>query len=127
MPMDSPKVLYEIYCGDTGNSFTDYAYTVAELMDHCGKLLWGQNLFEVLLMRIRRVEADQPDSLGDTYPQRPDKQPEWIMHILPTDGEVRCRQLESRHEVFAMIVAELALGANMIEVRHITNALAETE
>ena len=116
---------WEIYCGDPGNGITHFSSTPSEILEYCGRLLYGHDLFEIIFMRIRRVEANQPESLGGTYPALPDKAPNWIMHTLGNDGKIACRQLETKHELFAMIIADLRLGASIIEVRHITNASEE--
>ena len=117
-----PTAEWEIFCGNPGNNVVEYGDNISEVLDFCGRVLYGNTLFDVLLLKIPRMEPNHPDTLGYEYDPVPDKQPEWVMKTLMRDGEVRCRLLENKHELFGMLIAELKMGTSYIEVCHISNA-----
>jgi hypothetical protein len=117
-----PEPEWEIECGDPGNTLIKYCWSPTDVLEYCGCLLYGNNLIEVLFLRIREASSGAPGSLGDTYAPEPSKKPEWIMKSFDANGQTSCRLLESKHELFGMLIAHVRLGAGLIEVRHVTNA-----
>ena len=79
-------------------------------------------MVEVIFLSIRKASSGAPEGLGDTYAPEPSKKPEWIMKSFDANGQRSCRLLESKHELFGILIAHVRLGAGLIEVRHVTNA-----
>lgn len=126
--MTSPLQLrWEVHAGDPGNSFTDYCTSPTEVLELCGRLLYGNTLFDVLFLSIREMSFTKPGTLGHTFTPILGKKPEWIMKAVDRDGRLSCRQLESKYELFGMLIADVRREARFMEVRHISNACAENE
>jgi hypothetical protein len=121
------ELQWEVHAGDPGNSFTDYCSSPTEILELCGRLLYGNTLFDVLFLSIREMSFTKPDTLGETFSPIPDKKPEWIMKAVDRDGSLSCRQLESKYELFGMLIADVRRQAKFIEVRHISNACPDNE
>jgi hypothetical protein len=62
---------WEICSGGIGDSLTKYCVTPIEVLEYCGRLLYGQNLFEVLFFSIREMSSGSPETLGYEYPLDP--------------------------------------------------------
>ncbi len=112
---------WEIKWGD-GHSIIKYCWSVTDVLEYCGRMLYGNDLIEVLFLSIREASSGAPDGLGEDYLHDPSKKPEWIMKYVDKDGAVSCRLLESKHELFGMLIAHVRLGAGLIEVRPVSNA-----
>lgn len=116
--MDPATEEWDLSCSDPDISeISKYFWAADELLDYCGELLYGQRLFPVMHLLIRRAEAYNIDGLGDGYRPEPGKKLEWLFKAF-RGGQVSCRQLETKHEVFGMLIAEIRLGAAVVEVRH---------
>jgi hypothetical protein len=116
------ELKWEVHAGDSGNSFSDYCSSQTEILELCGRLLYGNTLFDVLFLSIREMSFTEQDTLGYEFSAIPGKKPDWIMKAIGHDGTSSCRQLESKYELFGMLIADVRRGAKFIEVRHISNA-----
>jgi len=116
----SRSLNWEITFGCPGNEVGRYFETVDETLEYCGRVFYANSLFDLLRMRVRHLDGDVPkawsDPWDDKYPAASESPAEWGMAILSNDGRVRCRQLENKHEVFGMLMAELKLGSVLIQV-----------
>jgi hypothetical protein len=117
----SDTLKWEVRAGCPGTDVVQYCANTDEALDFCGRLLYANSLFSLLLLRVRRVEANQPEFLGDEFSVGLKRSTEWVMRIAESSGGFRERQLASKHELFAMLIAELRLGCTQLEVRHISN------
>jgi hypothetical protein len=126
--MGTPLELqWEVHASDPGHSFTDYCSSPTEILELCGRLLYGNTLFDVLFLTIQEMSFIKPDTLADTFSPIPDKKPEWIVKVVDGDGRLFCRQLESKYELFGVLIADVLREAQFIEVRHISNACPDNE
>lgn len=121
MPASIP--LWEINCGGPGNVVVLFGHTVSEVMDQCGHLLYAnlEWLIDLHHLEIRLMEPGEIKNLGDGYEPIEGVNPVWLLRALSRDGTVSVRQLESKSELFGMLLADLKRGAIHI---HVTNLRA---
>ena len=90
------------------NLVCNYLCGADDAVDFCGRLLYGNTIFPVLYLSVRNLTYD-PKGSGPN-PERPDGTTSWVMRTVDKDGRWRERRLATKHELFAMLVAEVALG-----------------
>lgn len=115
--MSDEAFQWEVFTGCHGAQVFDYFKDTDGALDFCGRILYGNSLFDLLLLRVRRVGGKRTGE-DDEFCARVAEATTWVMRIFEEDGGFRDRQLATKHELFAMLIAELRLGASLIEVRH---------
>ena len=118
LPADyDPERWHVQVCGLPGENFDQYFYETKDLLELCGRALYGNSLFEqLLLLRICHRNQAKREFLGYEYVPIDGVKVEWKMKSLDAHGSVSYRLFESRHEAFAMLVAQIKLGATIVEV-----------
>src|SRR5260221_5405377 len=112
------SLLWEVSCGDPGNTVARIFETPSDVLEFCGKLLYGNLdfLFEICRLDIRVMETGDIPNLGEGYTPQPGIDPHWTLRARMPDGTVSCRLLETKHELFGMLIADLNRGATVIQI-----------
>ena len=112
---------WEVSCGDPGNNVAGHFETASEALEFCGKLLYGNLdfLFEIYRLELRRMLPGSAHAPEPEYEHNPDLGPQWDMKVQAADGTYSSRLLETRHELFGMLIAEVKLGAIRVLVHNL--------
>src|SRR5947207_11653987 len=97
---------WEVLTGCPGTEVGRCFVDTDEVLDFCGQLLYSASLFPICRLYVRHLDSKRPanpgdDELWDTV----ESGTSWSMAILDGGGLIRDRQLASKHEVFAMLIA----------------------
>lgn len=108
------SLLWEVSCSDPGNTVYGHFHTQSEVLEFCGKLLYGDLgfLFEVARLDIRLMEPGEVPRLGDGHNPPPGTNPQWSIRARTPDGTVSSRFLDTTHELFGMLIADLKARCN---------------
>jgi hypothetical protein len=92
--------------------------SVPELLEKCGRALYGDEPFKVLSIRLFHESKYEQELLGYTFKSTEGREVEWLLKSLGPKDELSCRFLEAKHEAFAMIIAEMRRGSKYVELWH---------
>ena len=112
----SSKVpLWEVLGGEQGAEITQYCFDTDEVLDFCGRMLYGNSLFRVSILQIRHIDSPA-ETEGMFSTERNGKRYKWYMKTVRRGKPRPERYLDHTHELFGMLIAELRQGAEHIEV-----------
>jgi hypothetical protein len=125
-----PPLAWEVTgAWDITESESHRFYRYEEALEHCAVLLFGVSDLGVSFIRLRLITAECPDNLGSEYSLDGSSftgegidRPNWILKSLRQDGLCSCRLIGWAHELLAMIIAEVRLGAVLVEATHRSEA-----
>src|SRR4051812_33083867 len=114
--MEDPESYWEIEChGLPEERLYTYCGDAKELLERCGAILYGNTVFDVTFLRVWYRQDERPKDLSrdDDPAQRAGV--EWIMRSENSEGSISYRQLENKHELFGMLIAEVRRGMKRVE------------
>ena len=106
---------WEVTGRDHGAEVTETCDDINQVLDFCGRLLYGNSVFVVTLLQVRHEEAEGEMS-GWAAPECDARTYKWVMKPL-RQGQARpARFFDHTHDLFGMLIAELRQGSDHIEI-----------
>jgi hypothetical protein len=106
---------WEVVCGDAANHVIHFFDSPSDALEHCGRLLYGnmEFLFESICIRLLTAEKEEPLNSA-SFASPPGADSHWTLQAQTQDGHITRRRLDSKHELFGMLIAEMKRGATNI-------------
>ncbi len=112
------ELQWEVCCGDLGNTITHYFCTSSEVLDFCGQIFYANFdfLFDVVTLDIRYMDSMADDFPEEYYTAKYGDEYLWRLLSRSEEGPISCRLLETTHDLFGMLIAEIKRGATRVHI-----------
>ncbi len=121
--MTSPgRLQWSLVCSNPGAAFDCFFHTREEVLGYCGRLLYGNLIFEFTDISIRYLSPE-----GDKDPQKMPDFPErqsgfnWAVSVYWESGESLIRQLKHKHEVMGALIGAMERRPLAISITNFGN------